>query len=155
MHLKQLESTFISNQRGLFASALAITRNKATAEDIVHEALIAVASLKEAPVDQAAYLYRVVRNKALHSIKQANRMVQMEEDYLEEESSTGPEQETLIQQIKQHMGSLSLDQQQVLILKLFEDMTFDDIARIMEASPNTVASWYRRGLVKLKELMNE
>ena len=158
VHLKQLESIFVSQHRELFASALAITRNKAMAEDTVHEALMAVASLKEAPRDIAAYLFRVVRNKALHNNRQAGRFSPMDDDYLEQTSNhaePNPEQDILIQQIKQHMGSLNMDEQQVLMLKIFEDMTFNDIARIMEASPNTVASWYRRGLEKLKELIRE
>lgn len=102
----------------------------------------------------AAYLFRVVRNKALHNIKQANRHVELIEDYL----SAAPddaEQATLVGQVKQHMNSLSQDEQQVLMLKLFEDLTFEEIAGILEASPNTVASWYRRGLAKLKERIGE
>ena len=155
--MKQLEKVFLQHQRHLYVSALAITRNRAAAEDSVHEALLAVASLREAPRDTAAYLYRVVRNKALHSLKQASRqvaLVDIQEDYLETTPGDA-EHSTLIQQIKTQIQTLALDEQQVLILKLFEDLTFDEIAHIMEASPNTVASWYRRGLAKLKELLND
>jgi RNA polymerase sigma-70 factor (ECF subfamily) len=155
--LKQLEKVFLQHQRHLYVSALAITRNRAAAEDCVHEALLAVATLREAPRDMAAYLYRVVRNKALHSLKQENRQIALgdtQDDYLEENPGDA-EHTTLVQQIKTQIQTLAPDEQQVLILKLFEDLTFDEIAHIMEASPNTVASWYRRGLVKLKELLND
>lgn len=152
--MKQLESVFLEHQRSLFAAALAITRNKAAAEDCVFDALAAVAALKEAPRNMAAYLFRVVRNKALHNLKQSQRQQAFDEDYLDAEPGN-QELETLLGQVKQHIGSLVADEQQVLILKLFEDMTFDEIARIMEASPNTVASWYRRGLEKLKHAMGE
>lgn len=152
--MKHLESVFLEHQRRLFASALAITRNRAAAEDAVHDALIAVAALRKAPDDMTAYLFRVVRNKALHNIKQAGRHVAMVEDYLET-APDNAEQATLASQVRQHMVSLSKDEQQVLILKLFEDMTFDEIAGILGASPNTVASWYRRGLVKLKNLIGQ
>lgn len=154
MHLNELESIFLEHHRGLFAAALAITRNTAAAEDAVHEALLAVGSLREAPRDMAAYLYRVVRNKALHGIRQGQRQVPMDEDYLE--TTTGDAEQTLLlQQVKDTMNALSLDERQVLILKLFEGLTFDEIARIMESPPNTVASWYRRGLARLKELLDE
>lgn len=151
--MKALENVFLEHQRRLFASALAITRNRAAAEDAVHEALVAVASLKQAPNDLAAYLFRVVRNKALHGIRQAGRLVELPEDYLEV-ATNDIELTTLAHQVRTHMKALSQDEQQVLILKLFEDMTFDEIALALEASPNTVASWYRRGLGKLKELIN-
>ena len=152
--MKPLERVFLEHQRRLFASALAITRNRAAAEDAVHEALVAVATLGKAPDDMAAYLFRVVRNKALHSIRRENRHVELVEDYLETAPGDAG-QATLVAQVKQHMGSLSQDEQQVLILKLFEDLTFDEIAGVLDASPNTVASWYRRGLAKLKALIGE
>jgi RNA polymerase sigma-70 factor (ECF subfamily) len=152
--LKQLESVFLEHQRRLFASALAITRNRAAAEDAVHDALIAVAALSKAPDDMTAYLFRVVRNKALHSIKRESRHVELVEDYLDVAPGDA-EQAALVAQVRQHMVSLSQDEQQVLILKLFEDMTFDEIAGILETSPNTVASWYRRGLEKLKNLIGK
>lgn len=152
--MKELERVFVEHQRRLFAAALAITRNRAAAEDSVHEALVAVAALRQAPDDMTAYLFRVVRNKALHGIRRDSRHVELTEDYLEAAPDDAG-QATLVAQVKAHMRALAQDQQQVLILKLFEDLTFDEIAAIMDASPNTVASWYRRGLEKLKTLMGE
>ena len=108
----------------------------------MHEALVAVASLGQAPDDMTAYLFRVVRNKALHSLKLAARHTELVEDYLEV-SYGNAEQETLASQVKQHIAALGQEQQQVLILKLFAELTFDEIAAILEAPPNTVASWYR------------
>lgn len=154
VHLQELERVFLQHHRGLFAAALAVTRNRAAAEDCVHEALVAVAALKVAPRDMAAYLYRVVRNKALHSLGHSARQVALAEDYLEPVED-GAEQALLVQQVKLHMAGLDGNEQQALMLKLFEGLTFDEIARTLEESPNTVASWYRRGLDKLKHLLGE
>lgn len=151
--MKQLEHVFLEHHQTLYAAALAITRNRAQAEDSVHEALLAVASLSHQPDDLPAYLYKVVRNKALHSNKQEQRKEVLVEDYAETHGDA--ELTTLAEQVKDHIGQLGQHEQQALMLKLFGDMTFEEIARVMEASPNTVASWYRRGLIKLKELIDE
>ena len=41
----------------------------------------------------------------------------------------------------------------VLVLRYTEDLPFDDIAIVMEAPVNTVKSWHRRALGKLREVL--
>ena len=146
--MKELEHVFLEHQGKLYAAALAITRNSAQAEDCVHEGLIAVANLETPPENLAAYLYTVVRNKALHSVKQSQRVETLDDDFTA--PTDDAEMAILIDQVKTHIRQLGIDEQQVIMLKLFAELTFDEIATIMAASPNTVASWYRRGLAKLK-----
>ena len=71
--LDQLSELFESKQKQLYITAMAITKDRARAEDVVLDALLAVGELKQEPHDLAAYLFRVVRNKALHANKQAAR----------------------------------------------------------------------------------
>ena len=39
----------------------------------------------------------------------------------------------------------------VISMKLLDELTFDQVASRMDASPNTVRAWYYRGLRKLRE----
>ena len=48
------------------------------------------------------------------------------------------------------LGELPADQRAVVHLKLWEGLTFDQIAEALELSPNTAASRYRYGLDKLR-----
>lgn len=153
LSLKHLENVFLEHHKGLYSAALSITRNSAQAEDCVHEALVAVATLDKPPENLPAYLYRVVRNKALHSNKLSQRSETLADDFATAHDDT--ELAMLVEQVKTHMKKLGLNEQQVIMMKLFADMTFEEVATIMEASPNTVASWYRRGLARLKELIND
>jgi len=45
------------------------------------------------------------------------------------------------------------DQRAVVHLKLWENLTFEQIATTLEISPNTAASRYRYGLDKLRALL--
>lgn len=154
--LAELKELFASQQKHLYIAALAITRNRASAEDCVHDALLAVAEIQTELDDLEAYLFRVVRNKAIHRINQAARYENSVQDqnYIVAESKS-LESSTFINQVKRQIGFLDMNYQQVLIMKLFTDLTFIEIAKITENSPNTVASWYRRGLTQLKERINE
>jgi len=46
---------------------------------------------------------------------------------------------------------LAGEQRAVIHLKLWEGMTFDQIADLLEISPNTAASRYRYGIDKLRQ----
>ena len=160
--LKDLAKLFETNQRQLYVAALAITHDRGAAEDAVHDAMLAVSALQSTPRNLKAYLIRTIRNKALHSVKRAKRTNSAQEydnqlgngsqlnNFLEI-SSQSPEQLILAAQVVQQLDSLEQNHQQVIVMKLFGDLTFEEIATITETSPNTIASWYRRGLKKLQE----
>ena len=49
------------------------------------------------------------------------------------------------------LGELPEEQRAVVHLKLWEGLTFEQIAAALDISPNTAASRYRYGLDKLRE----
>lgn len=155
----QLERLFASHHREFFVAALSVTRNGAAAEDVVHDALLAVAALDKPPENMKAYLFRVIRNKALLANKEAQRAesVGLELDYLNALSlkEFDGEQRLFLEQAIAKMESLEVNQQQVLLLKFFADLSFREIAEVMDCPLNTVSSWYRRGLQQLQENLNE
>jgi len=154
--LEDLAAVFHSKQQSLYAAALAITRERDSARDVVHDALLAVAALKDQPANLEAYLFRTVRNKAMHSTnleRQFNRNVDPA-NFLDVENCTS-DLKILAAQVTSHLSALEENPRQVIIMKLFADLTFSEIATIMSESPNTVASWYRRGLHRLKEEFHE
>lgn len=153
MRHHQLDRLFREHQQHCYVAALAITRNRAAAEDAVHDALVAVCTADVEPRDLKAYLFRAVRNKALDSLRRARRTDPLPEDYLEID---GHDETAAVfaEQVRRFISQLETDQQQVLIMKLFAGLTHEEIANILSTSPNTVATWYRRGLSRLKELMH-
>lgn len=154
--INELYAIFAQKQRQLYVAALAITRERSSAEDSVHDALVAMASLSEKPENLEAYLFRTVRNKALHVIKQRNRVDSNtdQDEFLDVEECSAS-QKIFVSQIAERMNKLDENSRQVLIMKLFADLTFKEIASIMQSPPNTIASWYRRGIEKLKEEVYE
>ena len=54
------------------------------------------------------------------------------------------------QAIERAMAWLPAAQREVVYLKVWQDMTFAEIAELLGLSPNTAASMYRYGLAKLK-----
>lgn len=154
--VKEVTALFQAKQRQLYVAALAITRERGSAEDAVQDALLAVASLRRRPDKLEAYLFRTVRNKALHSVKR-DRRFDTGVDLIEflDVAHCSEEQKILATQVTQQLSELDEDPRQVIIMKLFADLTFNEIAAITANSPNTVASWYRRGIEQLRETLSE
>jgi DNA-directed RNA polymerase specialized sigma24 family protein len=50
---------------------------------------------------------------------------------------------------------ISPDERETIVLKIYDDFTFQEIADLRDVPLPTVASWYRRGLEKLKTLLRE
>lgn len=154
--LTSLTKLFETRKEQLYVCAIAITRDRAAAEDAVLDAMLAISQLKYSPDDLAAYLFRTVRNKALHSAKQQHRFKDDAElaNFIDSHQQS-PEQQIFVKQVLEHLTHLESNQQQVLIMKLFGDLTFQEIAEVTATNPNTVASWYRRGVASLKEKIHE
>jgi len=155
----QLERLFSSHQHEFFVAALSITRSRAAAEDVVHDALLAVATLDAQPDNLKAYVYRVIRNKALQQVKLSQRVDNsgLDLDYIDQlnlQESDAAER-IFIEQALEKITQLECNQQQVLLLKFFTDLGFKEIAEIMDSPMNTVSSWYRRGLQQLQEKLDE
>lgn len=53
--------------------------------------------------------------------------------------------------LSEHLETLPVKQKEALQLHYFEDLTFDEVAARMNASPNTARSWGRRGMINLRQ----
>jgi len=61
-----------------------------------------------------------------------------------------PDEAAFRQEAAQALGELPPEQRAVVHLKLWEGLTFEEIARVLDLSPNTAASRYRYGIDKLR-----
>ena len=69
---------------------------------------------------------------------------------VEEEAITG----LTVTRIRQFVGRLSPDQQDVVLLRLFSDLATDDVAAIVGKRPGAVKALLRRGLASLRREMS-
>jgi len=53
------------------------------------------------------------------------------------------------------LAQLRDDERECIVLKLYSGLSFKEIAQTRSALPNTVASWYRRGIQKLRNHFEE
>jgi RNA polymerase sigma-70 factor (ECF subfamily) len=134
-----------------FASTL--TRNGHDAEDAVQAALVRVALHPKAlaKADHAwAYLLRIVRNEAL-KINQKQRERPLELKFDEADDPIPLDLADTQRFVREAVALLPPSQSEVIVLKIWEGLTFAEIAAVLDESPNTAASRYRYALQKLSQ----
>jgi RNA polymerase sigma-70 factor (ECF subfamily) len=135
--------------------ARALTRNSHDAEDAVQAAMVRVA-LHPRMLAEAwhpwAYLLRIVRNEAL-KIAQRKRADQLLTQVVEAWSQDALTESDSRLFVRQALQRLPANQSEVVVLKIWEGMTFAEIAEVLGESPNTAASRYRYALQKLTQYL--
>ena len=137
----------------LLRYAETLTRNRADAEDAMQSALVKVARKPKqlANADKPwAYLVRVVRNEALRVIGRRKPIASLASLLQVWRPVYCPlEQQESREKVQQAVARLPAEQAEVVVLKIWEQFTFAEIAELIHESPNTAASRYRYALEKL------
>jgi len=137
--------------RALLAYACALLRDPSAAEDVLHQVFLNVLRGRAAiDGDPVPYLFRAIRNTALNHIRGQSREVELAGAGVWLESPDGSTEESLA--LQSALATLPAEQREVVVLKIWGQLTFEEAAAVIGVSPNTAASRYRYGLEKLKEI---
>lgn len=154
-----LETIYREYRQPLFTCALAVTGCPGQAEDAIHEAFCRLLVMERIPSDLKAYVFGAVRNAA---IDQLRRNPSMESGDCESifDPDDGPRQTAGKSEFAAHVHeallTLSGDERETIVEHLYSALTFREIAEMRAAPLGTVTAWYRRGLEKLRQrLENE
>ena len=138
--------------RVLLAYARSFLRDAAAAEDVLHQVFARLlrggVSIDGPPLP---YLCRAVRNVALNDRRRLTREVELEPRVMWLEAPAGLQEVGLA--IEQAVDSLAADQREIVVLRVWGQLTFQEIGDTLAISPNTAASRYRYGLGKLREML--
>jgi RNA polymerase sigma-70 factor, ECF subfamily len=157
----QLEKTYSSQRQGLFSLALSITGCRQLAEDAVHTAFERLCRLDTAPQgDFSNYVFASVRNAARDSRRSETRASWARQSVFNGLAVSLPDSESPAddvltaerdQILRTAVNELDESDREVVVLKIFAGLTFDAVAEILDQPAKTVATRYRRSLMKLEE----
>jgi RNA polymerase sigma-70 factor (ECF subfamily) len=158
----------IENIDGLYSYARTLTRNHAEAEDLVQETYLrAIRAMERLRPDSniKAWLFTILRNVWFNQLRQwrrAPKIVELESD------ETGPigvadsakdphaiyvdkiEQE----QVRHAIQQLSIEHREIIILREYEELSYREIATVLECPLGTVMSRLASARSKLRDLLS-
>jgi RNA polymerase sigma-70 factor (ECF subfamily) len=131
----------------LYGRALGLSHCEA--EDVLQETFLTLMERPLPPLRPEHYSVRSYRNHALNHKRSLWRRLtrELEASRWFEKSSS---ETTAEQAAMRCLAELPVDQREVIVLKFWHQYTFEEIAELLDASPNTVAGRYRYGLQKIK-----
>lgn len=150
-----LGAVYDHHAASLYRLLYAMLGSAADAEDALQEVFARLAGGRARRAhDLKAYLYAAARNEALSVLRRRRREAfftfRFSRDPLPEASRQGRGADLL-----PLLQRLPPEQREVVALKVFEELTFAEIAMVVKAPPNTVAARYRYAVRKLRTWFEE
>jgi RNA polymerase sigma-70 factor (ECF subfamily) len=155
----ELERLYDDHAQALFAFLLNFTRDENDTRDALQDIFVKLARQPgslDAARDQRAFLIRMAHNTAVDLMRRREAREKTREQFgAEQVSLFAPAYEVDGQAFRtaldRALADLPAEQRAVVHLKLWEGLTFEQIAGAMCIPLNTAASRYRYGLDKLRE----
>jgi RNA polymerase sigma-70 factor (ECF subfamily) len=147
--------------RALFGFVLNLTRDEADTRDVLQEVFLKVARHPEqldAVRDPRAWLLRLAHHLAIDRLRRSRAGERALERVAAQPAplfaaSSDPDEAAFRSALAAALTELPAEQRAVVHLKIWEDLTFAEIAETLDIPPNTAASRYRYGIDKLQTLL--
>ena len=154
-----IERLYDEHAQALFAFLLNFTRDEDDTQDVLQEVFVKLArqpELLRAAREERAFLIRLAHNAAIDLMRRRSTRARHHERFGEEQVSSfaataDPDEAAFRAELFAALGELPSEQRAVVHLKLWEGLTFEQIAAVIEIPLNTAASRYRYGLDKLRD----
>ena len=149
---------FAENGARLRLIARQWTRSDADADDVLQEAFIRFwKNQRHLPGNPNALVVTSIRRSALDLYRSTDRRSVREQTvYADSDTMTWfePEVDPRLQALTDSLPQLPNEQREVVVLKIWGDLTFDEIGEQLSISPNTAASRWRYAMEALRKLIS-
>ncbi len=155
----ELQRLYDEHAQALFGFLLNFTRNEDDTRDLLQELFVKLArqpGLIRRARDPRAFLLRLAHNAAIDLMRRrgardraGNRLAA--EVVTVFAPATDPDEQAFGAALNAALAELPSEQRAIVHLKLWEALTFEQIAETLNISPNTAASRYRYAVDKLRE----
>lgn len=144
------------NQDKLYRIAFSYVKNEDLALDIVQESIEkALRNIKTLKHEEyvKTWFYRILINESLGCIRRNKNTTLCQVEDLKDDIEWNDNITIEGIDLYNNIGKLKEKLRTVIILRFFEDLKIEEIARITKTSPNTVKSRLYKGLEELKKLI--
>jgi len=145
------------HQRGLLRLSMRFMKDLDSAQDVVQDAFIKAyekLSLFEGRAAFKSWLYQIAVNTARNKLRENRHQFSDIEDVsigIDAIAEKGLVHQAVGQMLQKEVDLLPFKQKTALVLRVYEDLSFSEIAQIMECPYDTAKANYRHALLKLKE----
>lgn len=153
-HSGTFEQLYAAKAAGLILYGRALGLSHGEAEDVLQETFLALMENPRLTREPEHYCLRSFRNRALNHRRSLWRRLTRELEahrWFEKSPGESPQERDAMH----CLAGLPVEQREVIVLKVWQQYTFEEIGGLLDISPNTAAGRYRYGLQKIKFQLEE
>lgn len=150
-NIEQLAEWIDKWQEQLFRYAFYRVGNRSDAEDVVQDAFLKIASTTTPISNPKAYLFRIVSNGCVDSLRQKSLLQPLQERIPTTSYSEEMEAQEEFKRIERLLSLLPEQQSEVIRLHIHAGLKFTEIAETLEQPVTTIKSRFTSGIEKLKQ----
>ena len=145
--------------RSVYRSAYSIVGNESEAEEIAQDTMLKVFSRVDLLKDDVGIMERILRrittNAAIDRMRRRKDFIFPAEEIpdFEDSDTENDPYDFSLEEIKEAIAALSAGYRSVLLLRLFEDMSFAEVAELLKINYSTARVQYTRGISKVKDFL--
>ena len=145
-----LRQFYLDHRQALFIYALSLARSRETAEDIVQTVFCRLLRRRGLPRELRPYAFRAIRNAATDLARRENTGAKHSSIFAHLDGSTDPGAIALRDELAVLLDSVSSEERECIVLKTYNGLTFQEVSAVLGVPIGTAASWYRRGIEKMR-----
>jgi RNA polymerase sigma-70 factor (ECF subfamily) len=156
---ESVESLYEAHASGLLAFLAARLRNTAWAEDLLHDTFLAY--MRQAGREIAApkaYLYQTAHRLSLNALRDRGRNGRAHQALVadrQEWKALDSADHLLAVEVRQTLTALPDEEREVLVLRVYGSLTFQEISELVGATLSTVFRRYQRAIATVKQVFND
>ena len=136
--------------RDIYVTALTITKNHADAEDALQDTMLQIvkyASSYRQGTNPCAWILTIARHRALDIVRRRRWIVPLDDSVFSDAPISTDTDEALAL-----LERLNSTERQLIVFRLYQELPYSDIAKIMNISTVAAQKRYQRALQKLKKI---
>ncbi|QDT71074.1 RNA polymerase sigma factor [Lacipirellula limnantheis] len=152
--MPSVDATLIAEMLDRHGAALALYARQWTsaADDCVQEALIELARQPKAPENPAAWLYRVVRNRALNAVRaegrrNAHELFATEQRVARQPTEANPADAA---ELNDNLATLDAAAREIVVLRVWGGLAWQEIGELVGESKSSAQRTYVQALEQLR-----
>jgi RNA polymerase sigma-70 factor, ECF subfamily len=161
----QVSMEFSGYLDGLYSYAVVLSRNRPEAEDLVQETCLRAMERLRPDSNIKGWLFKILRNIWLNSLRQSRIAPQTfdfeaGEDHADGSAQTANDPRAVYvsnierEQVRTAIEQLPMDFREIILLREYEELSYEEIATLLDCPVGTVVSRLARARSKLRDSLN-